>query len=291
MSAAPSTLSAVASTASSGSPQVALVTGSTNGIGHAVARLLLAEGMTVIVHGPTEEAVKAARERLVLAGFDPARIETEAADFTRLSEVNALADRVVARHPRLDVLVNDAATAGTDTRSVTEDGHELTHQVNYLAPYLLTRRLWGALNAPAQSRVVNLSSSLHRTANLNWGDLDRAKNYSRTGAYAQSKLALTMFTRAAALAGGNRVLAVSVHPGIVNSGLLPLYSRVGAPVDEAALAVARLAAPSTALTDGAYYDGQCVAPVAALVSDDKAVARLWKATAKAVGLDREPQTV
>ena len=99
-----------------------------------------------------------------------------------------------------------------------------------------------------------------------------------------------MFTRAAAAIGGQRVLAVSVHPGIIKSGLLPLYSRVGAPVDEGARAVARLCVPATALTDGAYYDGHSQAPVATLVDDHIAVARLWKATAKVAGLDREPQT-
>jgi NAD(P)-dependent dehydrogenase (short-subunit alcohol dehydrogenase family) len=271
-------------------PRVALITGSTNGIGHAVARRLLAEHTTVVLHGPTTESVEAARERLILAGFDAARIETEAADFARLTEVTALAARVARRHRSLDVLVNNAAVVGTDSRAVTEDGHELTHQVNYLAPYLLTRLLWDALSAPAQSRVVNVSSSLHRAGNLNWGDLDRARNYSRTGAYAQSKLALTMFTRAAAAIGGRQILTVSIHPGIVNSGLLPLYSRVGIPTAEGAHAVARLCSPATTLNDGAYYDGEAEAPVAALVEDHKAVARLWKATEKTVGLEREPAT-
>jgi len=277
---------------SSTAPRVALVTGATNGIGHALARRLLAEGTTVIVHGPTTEAVEAARERLLLAGYDAALIETEAADFTKLAEVRALAGRVAGRHPALDLLVNNAAVAGTDTRAVTGDGHELTNQVNYLAPYLLTRSLWGTMGASAHSRIVNLSSTLHRTANFNWGDMDRAKNYSRTGSYAQSKLALTMFTRAAAAIGADRILAVSIHPGIVSSGLLPLYSRVGARVDEGAAAVAHLASPATAITDGAYYYGQSEAPVAPLVDDPKAVARLWKATAKVVGLDqREPAAV
>jgi NAD(P)-dependent dehydrogenase (short-subunit alcohol dehydrogenase family) len=271
-------------------PRLALVTGSTNGIGHALARRLLAEHTSVILHGPTAEGVEAARERLLLAGFDAARIETEAADFTRLSDVAALAVRIARRHHKLDLLVNNAALVGTDTRAVTEDGHELTHQVNYLAPYLLTRLLWDALSAPAQSRVVNLSSSLHRSGNLNWGDLDRSRNYSRTGAYAQSKLALTMFTRAAAAIGGRQILTVSVHPGVVNAGLLPLYGRVGVPATEGADAVARLCSPATALRDGAYYDGQVEAPTAALADDRKAVARLWKVTAKAVGLDRELAT-
>jgi NAD(P)-dependent dehydrogenase (short-subunit alcohol dehydrogenase family) len=267
---------------------VALITGSTNGIGHALARRLLADGMTVIVHGPGAESVAAARERLLLAGFDGSRIESEAADFRRLSEVRALAARVAERHAGLDLLVNNAAAGPGDTRTLTEDGHEVANQVNYLAAYLLTRLLWDRLTAPAQSRVISLSSSLHRTGNFNWGDMDRARNYSRTGAYAQSKLALTMFTRAAAAIGGRRVLAASVHPGVINSGLLPFYGRAGVPVTDAADVVVRLCSPRTALNDGAYYDGGAEAPVAALVDDGKAVSRLWKATAKSVGLAALP---
>ncbi|HEV3173468.1 MAG TPA: SDR family NAD(P)-dependent oxidoreductase [Actinocrinis sp.] len=278
-------------TSAPSTPRIALVTGSTNGLGHAVARRLMADGTTVILHGPTPASVDAARERLGLAGLDLTRLETEVADFTRLSDVAALADRVAARHPVLDVLVNNAAVAPTDTRTLTEDDHELAHQVNYLAPYLLTRLLWDPLGAARPGRVVNASSALHRTANLNWGDLDRVRGYARIGAYAQSKLALTMFTRAAAVAAGGRILAVSVHPGILSTGMLSLYARVGQPVADGADVVARLCRPETTVRNGAYYDGESEAPVAPLAADDKAIARLWKATAKVVGLDRQPASV
>ena len=278
-------VSSFSSTAHAAHP-VALVTGATNGIGHAVARRLLAEGMTVIVHGPSVEQVEAANDRLAAAGLPAERIELEVADFRSLDAVSALASRIESRHPCLDVLVNNAATAGSDTRVLTEDGHELTYQVNYLAPYLLTRRLWVPLSMTRQGRVVNVSSTLHRTGNFNWGDMDRAKHYSRTGAYAQSKLQLTMFTRALAAASGDQIVAASVHPGVIASGLLPLYARYGAPVAEGAEAVARLCLRETEVRDGGYYEGLVQGPMGSLVNDERAVARLWKATAKAVGFDR-----
>ena len=276
------------STSSASASPVALVTGASNGIGHVVARRLLAEGMTVIVHGPSAELTEAARERLVTAGLPAERIELEVADFRSLHAVAELAARVEARHPCLDVLVNNAAVAGSDTRALTDDGHELIHQVNYLAPYLLTRQLWVPLSMHREGRVVNVSSALHRTGNFNWGDMDRAKHYSRTAAYAQSKLQLTMFTRAIAASAGSQITAVSVHPGVVSSGLLPLYARNGAPVASGAESVVRLCLSSTPVRNGAYYEDDVEGPVASIVNDERAVARLWKASAKAVGSDRIP---
>ena len=269
-------------------PVTALVTGSTSGIGHEAARRLSAEGATVILHGPTQEEVASARERLVAAGAPQERIETEVADFRDLPSVMALASRVAARHPCLDLLVNNAAVGGGESRVVTGDGHELVFQVNYLAPYLLTRMLWAPLCAAEAGRVVNVSSVLHRSANFDWSDLEGARRYSRTAAYARSKQLLTMFSRgaaSAAAAAGERLVSVSVHPGVADTGLLSLYARAGAPVEQAAQALVQLCDPKNPVRSGAFYDGAIEAPAAPLADNEKAVARLWKATAKAVGFD------
>ncbi|NEE35780.1 short-chain dehydrogenase, partial [Streptomyces sp. SID7982] len=88
-------------------------------------------------------------------------------------------------------------------------------QVNFLAHYLLTHLLEPALTADPGGRVVNVSSSLHRAGSIQWNDVNRTKRYSRLAAYAQSQLALTVF------AADPRVTAVSVHPGVCVTSLLP----------------------------------------------------------------------
>src|SRR6185369_7862482 len=102
------------------------------------ARDLVGAGATVIVHGPTIRSAEDAVIRLVKGGADPARLDLAAADFSRLSEVADMARRLSARYDRIDVLINNAGIAGPARRIVTVDGNELTFQVNYLAPCLLT---------------------------------------------------------------------------------------------------------------------------------------------------------
>lgn len=106
------------------------------------------------------------------------------------------------------------------------DGNKLTFQVNYLSHYLLTRLLMDRLTVSGNSRVINLSSVLHLTANLNWSDPQRTKSYSPVPVYAQSKLAMSMFARSLSTKEP-RVNAVSVHPGIVETDLLTLYTKPG----------------------------------------------------------------
>ncbi|MFD7627745.1 SDR family NAD(P)-dependent oxidoreductase [Streptomyces sp. NPDC059851] len=255
-----------------------LVTGATSGIGHETARLLAERGATVLLHGRTAEEARAAADRLIAAsGTDASRLRPLAADFVHLGEVESLARTVVREHPRLDVLVNNAAIAAPERHTVTADGNEIAFQVNFLAHYLLTNLLEEALTSDPGGRVVNVSSSLHRTAAIQWNDPNRTRRYARLAAYAQSQLALTIF------AADPRVTAVSVNPGTCETGLLHLYGYQGAPAAEGAQHVVRLCDPATEIVNGAYYDrSEHMAPAAA-ATEDRTVKRLTKLADLLVG--------
>ncbi len=219
--------------------------------------------------------------RLVNGGADPARLDLAAADFSRLSEVADMARHLSARYDRIDVLINNAGIAGPARRIVTVDGNELTFQVNYLAPCLLTRLLIPRLRA-ARGRMIGISSSLHRTGNIDWSDLQLRRSYWPVAAYARSKLALSMFARALAQVQHD-VTAVSVHPGIVDTQLLHVYGNAGVPADEASAVVTRLCSPQVMVLNGAYYDGSTPVTPAPLVANDYAVKHLWKLTTRLLG--------
>jgi NAD(P)-dependent dehydrogenase (short-subunit alcohol dehydrogenase family) len=163
-----------------------LVTGASEGIGYATARRFVDDGATVYLHAPDHHSGEEAMTRLVKDGAEPLRLHLVVADFTRLVEVADLCDMLILGLPKLDVLVNNAAIAGPERRTYTEDGNELTFQVNYLAAYLLTTKLAPKL-ASAHGRVINVSSVMHRGGNIGWTDLSRVRHYSPLAMYAQSK--------------------------------------------------------------------------------------------------------
>jgi NAD(P)-dependent dehydrogenase (short-subunit alcohol dehydrogenase family) len=261
------------------SPTV-LVTGATDGIGYATARRFVDEGATVYLHAPDQDSGEKAMTRLVKGGAEPLRLYLVVADFTRLDEVGILADMLCETLPTLDVLVNNAAVAAPERRIHTRDGHELTFQVNYLAPYLLTTKLVPRL-VGAGGRVVNLSSVTHFGGNIKWKN-PAGDQYWPCAAYAQSKLALTMYTKSLAEAGGASFTALSVHPGVFRTRLLPFYGRVGRPADEAAPILTTLGSPRYPVVDGGYYDGLSLAKAAALVENARARSRLAQLSAHLV---------
>ena len=261
------------------SPTV-LVTGATDGIGYETARRFVDEGATVYLHAPDQDSGEKAMARLVNSGAEPLRLHLVVADFTRLDEVAELADTLAATLPALDVLVNNAAIAAPERRTYTHDGPELAFQVNYLAPYLLTTKLVPRL-ASAGGRVINVSSVMHRGGNINWNNL-AGDQYWPLAAYAQSKLALTMYTKSLAEAGGVSFTALSVHPGVFGTRLLPIYDRVGRPAEEAAPILSTLASPTYPVVDGGYYDGLRLTTAAALVENPRARNRLAKLSAHLV---------
>lgn len=190
-------------------PLTILVTGSTDGIGLATARKLAALGHRVLLHGRNPAKLEDARQALTaLSGGGG--VEGFVADLSRRADVASLAHAVSANRTELDVLINNAGVFKT-AETTTPDGLDVRFAVNTLAPYLLTQKLLPLLGR--NGRVINLSSAAQSPVNLDalTGRIKLADDYA---AYAQSKLALTIWSRHLALSlNGKGPAIIAVNPG------------------------------------------------------------------------------
>lgn len=179
-----------------------LITGSTDGIGLLTAQNLAKEGLKILLHGRDATKLEAAANKL---GGD---VETYAADLSRMAEIQTFAAEVREKHDRLDVLINNAGVLKTaDTR--TEAGHDVRFMVNTFAPFTLTRALLPII--PKDGRIVNLSSAAQAPIDL--AAMRGDKQLGHNEAYAQSKLAITIWTRELAKELTDGPIIVAVNPG------------------------------------------------------------------------------
>lgn len=253
--------------------RVVLVTGSTSGLGREVARRLAASGAHVIIHGRNRERGLAVVEEIERDGRGSARFY--AADFASFEQVRTFAETILRDYDRLDLLVNNAGIASVPReRVLSEDGHELRFQVNYLASFLLTRLLLPRIIDSAPSRIVNVSSAAQTP--IDFDDVMLENDFSGGRAYAQSKLAQIMFTidLAEELEGRN-VIVNALHPAtymdtnmVRAAGVQPRTT-----VDEGADAVMNLIT-SPNLESGQYFNGLRPARADEQAYDDEARARL-----------------
>ena len=189
--------------------KIIMITGSTDGIGLATAETLISQGHHVLLHGRNPAKLEAA-EKSLRAISPEGNIESYVADLSHMDEVEALAKAVAERHDQLDVLINNAGIFHTP-EVTTRDGLDVRFAVNTIAPYLLTQRLMPLLGPTA--RVINLSSAAQSPVDpaALAGEVKIADDFT---AYAQSKLAITMWSRQLALAPGNEGPAIiAVNPG------------------------------------------------------------------------------
>jgi NAD(P)-dependent dehydrogenase (short-subunit alcohol dehydrogenase family) len=231
----------------------ALVTGATDGIGRETARQLLARGVRVLVHGRNQS--KATRQAGDLSLQAGAAADPVWGDLSSMPEVVALADQVRDLAPALDVLIHNAGVFET-RRHVTADGFERTMAVNHFAPFLLTRRLLDTVGAAAAGRIVVVSSIAHQSGALDVDDLTFAHGYDGYSAYAASKLANILFTRALAeRLEGSSTTVNALHPGVIGTKLLRVgFGMGGAPVEQGARTSVYLATSSqVAGASGKYF--------------------------------------
>ncbi|KXF83392.1 SDR family NAD(P)-dependent oxidoreductase [Enterovibrio coralii] len=186
-----------------------LITGATDGIGLETAKTLASEGHTLLIHGRNQAKLDAVTDTLKSLG-GVGVVESYVADLSSLSDVEALAKAVLANHDHIDVLLNNAGVFKMNDAS-TPLGIDARFVVNTISPYLLTKLLLPAMDA--NSRVVNLSSAAQAPVNLNVLE-GKEQIGDDFGAYAQSKLAITMWTRLwAEKLGSNGPVFIAVNPG------------------------------------------------------------------------------
>ena len=238
-----------------------LITGATDGIGLEAAKMLVSLGHHVLLHGRSRAKLEAVKEELsALAGGG--RVEGYVADFSRMSDVETLAKAVSGSHAELDVLINNAGVLSAPD-PVTQDGLDVRFAVNTIAPYLLTKRLLPLLGT--SGRVVNLSSAAQSPVDPN--ALAGRVGLSDGAAYAQSKLALTMWSRHLALSlkdDGPAFIAVNPGSLLASKMVKQAFGVPGRDIRIGAEILARAAlADEFASASGQYFDndsGRFAAP-------------------------------
>ena len=263
--------------------QVALVTGSTSGLGRELALRLGARGDHVIVHGRNEERGAEVVNAINATGPGSARFYR--ADLASFAEVRAFAETLLADYDRLDILINNAGFGSApNERLLSEDGHEYRFQVNYLSTFLLTHMLMERLLASAPSRIVNVSSAAQTP--IDFDDVMIEKNFSGRRAYAQSKLAQVMFTLdLAEELDGTGIVVGSLHPATyMPTGMV---QRLGvtprATIAEGADAVMQVV-DSDDFESGQYFSGLRPARGNAQAYDPEARAQLKRLSQELTGI-------
>jgi NAD(P)-dependent dehydrogenase (short-subunit alcohol dehydrogenase family) len=198
--------------------KICIVTGSNSGIGKETALALTNMGATVVMAVRNRERGEKARSEIIdKSGSRDVRLMI--CDVSSLESIRRFTHEFKESYPKLDVLVNNAG-AVFSKRQITVDGFERTLAVNYLGPFLLTHELLPLLRNSAPSRIINVGSGNARSGKLAFDDLQYENDYNAMKAYANSKLALTMYTyELARVLEGSGVTANVVQPGFVSTNL------------------------------------------------------------------------
>lgn len=275
-----------------------LVTGATSGIGYETALGLARTGARIGLVGRDPVRTRAAADS-VRASVPGAAVDVFVADLSVQAEVSRLACAVIARYPRLDVLVNNAG-AIFDTHRTTIDGHERTWALDHLAYVQLTLALLDRLKASAPARIVNVASMAHRRGRIAFDDIGHARIYETLAVYSQAKLGNVLFTAALARRlEGTGVTVNALHPGVIASGfaggtggwfgfgwslIRPFLAK---PADGAATSLYLASSPEVEGVSGRYFAKSKPIPTSRLAQDREVQERVWALSLRQLGLDSD----
>lgn len=268
---------------------ICLITGATDGIGKETAFTLAKKGFSVYITGRNESKCKEVVNEI--KAKNPG-IETGyfISDFTQLSTVKSMADKILSTLPQIDVLINNAGTTYSK-REISPEGIEQTFSTNHLAPFILTIKLLPLLQNAPKARIVNVSSGSHYQGHINFDTITNPKSYFVMGAYSDSKLANVLFTKQLSkLLKGTNITANCLHPGFVKTkignkntntffGLVwTVMTNIGAISlqEGAATSVYLASSPEAEKYNGLYFDKSKPKTPSKEAQDEEVAEKLWK---------------
>lgn len=194
--------------------RIVIVTGANSGIGYHTAKELAAKNATVIL-ACRDLAKGADAVKSIITAHPNSVLDLIQLDLSSLAKINEFSQKYKERYDRLDLLINNAGLMFTPNEK-TQDGFELQLGVNHLGHFALTGLLLDLLMKTENSRIVNVSSGLHKSGKINFDDLQSDRKYRRIAAYGQSKLANLLFTyelNRKLDAIQSATISVGCHPG------------------------------------------------------------------------------
>jgi NAD(P)-dependent dehydrogenase (short-subunit alcohol dehydrogenase family) len=201
---------------------LAVITGSTEGVGFEDSLALSSAGWTVIMMG--RNAQKGVQSIAKIHKINPkAKVSFEKIDLADLSSIKAFASRMISKGQAINLLINNAGVMTPPKRLVTTDGFELQFGTNHIGHFALTAQLLPLLRKSHDSRVVTVSSVANRAGAINFDDLQAESSYAPMKAYGQAKLANLMFAlelQRQSEKHGWGISSMAAHPGVSRTNLL-----------------------------------------------------------------------
>jgi NAD(P)-dependent dehydrogenase (short-subunit alcohol dehydrogenase family) len=196
------------------SGKTAIITGANSGTGFEASKALASKGAEVIMTCRTIEKGELAASK-IKEEFPASILKVMVLDLADLSSVTSFSKEILEDYKVLHILCNNAGIMQTPQLK-TKDGFELQFGTNHLGHFALTGQLLDLLIRTDGSRIVTVSSSMHRRGKMNFDDLMMEQKYGRASAYAQSKLANLLFTynlQRLLEKNNHNTISVAAHPG------------------------------------------------------------------------------
>jgi NAD(P)-dependent dehydrogenase (short-subunit alcohol dehydrogenase family) len=241
--------------------RVAIVTGSSSGIGYETARVLANKNAEVILAVRNPKKGENALQK-IKAQNENANVEVMILDLANLQSVKKFADEFMQEYDRLDLLINNGGVM-IPPYTKTVDGFELQFGTNHLGHFALTGFLFDLIKKTKDSRIINVSSSAHHYGNINFDDLHwENRKYKKWASYGDSKIANLYFTyelQRKLGQNGSGTIVTAAHPGWTgtelqrHAGYITMLNKLFAmKIEQGALPTLRAAIDESA-QGGDYY--------------------------------------